>query len=104
MAASKLEIYKLPQVKSQPSNFFIYKDPNPHSLVVKKLSKNARWIVKLSGVKKYSRSTWLHVSWNNNVGWMKKSFLVFDSKATEEAKKNPRCVHVKTRVKSCSAI
>ncbi len=100
LASNKTQkLYRVTAGKTAP---IIYKDPTIHSPIIKKLPANTRWIVKLPGVKKYSNETWLHVSWNNKKGWIKKSKLVFDAKATDMAIKNPKCLHKKTRVKSCS--
>ena len=96
----KLKIYRIPQTKSKKP-ITIYSDPNPHSKVITKLPTKTRWIVKLSGVKKYSSSTWLHISWNKKKGWMKKKHLIFDSQATNIATKNPKCLLNTTRIKSC---
>ncbi len=96
---NKKQIYRIPQTKSKTPKK-IYKDPNKHSKIIAKLPKKTRWIVRLSGVKKYSRSTWVFVSWNNKRGWMEQKHLVFDSQATDMAAKNPGCIKP-NRSKSC---
>lgn len=93
------KVYRVAEGKPRP---IIYKDPTTHSAIVKKLPANTRWIIKLPGEKKYTRVTWLHVSWNNKVGWIMKTQLIYDEKATTMARKNPRCLYRKTRVKSCN--
>ena len=95
----KVKIYRIPQSKTKTPKI-VYRRPNKHSKIVIKLPTKTRWIVRLPGKKTYSRSTWLHVSWNNKKGWMDKKHLVFDSQATDMAAKNPDCVKP-NRSKSC---
>ncbi len=93
------KIYRTPQTKSKiPKK--IFQHPNKHSQVIVKLPIKTRWIIRLPGLKKYSRSTWLHVSWKNKRGWMEQKHLVFDSQATDIAAKKPECLNP-NRSKSC---
>ncbi|MEE9350908.1 MAG: hypothetical protein V3U78_01505 [Thiotrichaceae bacterium] len=98
--ADKFKLYRVP--KGKTAKLIIFQNPTVHSRTVKKLPANTRWIIRLSGIKRYSRrNTWFQVSWNGKKGWMRKNILIFDAKATNMAVKNPKCLRNKTRSKAC---
>lgn len=95
--AKKAKVYK---IKAR-SSVVIYVHPTAHSAVSTKIPANSRWILRLTGIKKYSSSTWYQVSWNGKKGWVNKTKIIYDSLATAIVAKKPDCLLSKTRSKDC---
>lgn len=94
---TKTKVYKIKST-SAISLFF---RPTVHSDIATKVPANSRWILRLTGIKKYSSSTWYEVSWNGKKGWVQKTKIIYDSLATNIAVKKPDCLLSKTRSKDC---
>ncbi len=95
--AKKAKIYKI----KATSSIVFYLRPTVHSAVSTTIPANSRWIIRLSGIKNYSSSTWYEVSWNGKQGWVNKTKITYDSLATVIVAKKPNCLLRKTRNKDC---
>ncbi|CAA6821033.1 MAG: Unknown protein [uncultured Thiotrichaceae bacterium] len=98
--AGKIEIYMIKSLTEK--GLFIYEDPTIHSAKIVKIPAKAKWIIKRSKKRLYSKQYWRKITWNKKTGWVKANELILDPKATRNAKKDKRCLNSHVRPASCS--
>jgi uncharacterized protein YgiM (DUF1202 family) len=99
-SAYDIKVYRVVNVKAS-GVLHLREKPSHRSRAIVELPHDARWIVKRNQQKKYQRSVWQKVTWNDQEGWVNTRYLAFDPEATAIASARRSCLNSNTANKMC---